>query len=93
MKRPRPAPTRVMVLPKEVHDLAKEKLAEDYLGFISNTHGEDPKSYVQRDAAARAAYEHLSLIRTDAGELEQAAPGPAETLIEARAGLAAEEDP
>jgi hypothetical protein len=63
MKRPQKTTLPpAQVLPRTVLDLAKERLADDYLGFVSGTAAEEPKLYVQRIEAAGAAYEQLERI-------------------------------
>jgi hypothetical protein len=50
------------VLPKAVLDLARERLSDDYLGFVSGTAAEEPKLYILRIDAADAAYDQLERI-------------------------------
>ncbi|WP_270937978.1 hypothetical protein [Falsiroseomonas oryzae] len=94
MKRARkpaaPAPSGIA---PELRDLAKERLEQDYLGFISGTSTEDPKLYIARSAAAREALEHLAQLRILSGEPpvgEEAEPTPDELLAAMRAGIALE---
>jgi hypothetical protein len=50
------------ILPKAVLDRAKEKLSDDWLGFVAGTSAEDPKPYILRLEAAEAAYSALERI-------------------------------
>lgn len=62
MRRAKRPPAQVQVLPRAVLDLAKEKLSDDWLGFVAGTSEDDPKRYVGRMEAANAAYDMLERI-------------------------------
>ncbi len=63
MRRPQKAALApAQVLTKAALDLAREKLSDDYLGFISGTAAEEPKLYILRIEAADAAYGQLERI-------------------------------
>ncbi|HEV7267814.1 MAG TPA: hypothetical protein VGN83_23350 [Falsiroseomonas sp.] len=91
MKRSRKATAPQAAVTKELFDLAKEKLQEDYLGFVSDTATEDPKRFIARNAAARDALDHLAQLATQAmpaEDVEAAAEPTLQQLIEAaRIGL------
>jgi hypothetical protein len=91
MKRSRTAAPPLAAISKELHALAKEKLEEDYLGFVSDTATEDPKRFIARNAAARDALEHLAQLRAQAAP-DEGGEAPAEPTLQqlieaARAGL------
>jgi hypothetical protein len=80
-------------LPKQLCALAKERLEQEYLGFVSGTSTEDPRQFVARSAAAREALEHLAQLRAlnaDPAAAEQE-PSTDEVLAAARAGMARED--
>lgn len=80
-------------IPPEVFQLAKEKLQDDYLGFVAGTATEDPKHFAARHVAARAALDHLALLCTLAGDeatQDDAANATDELLLATRAGMAEE---
>jgi hypothetical protein len=92
MKRPRRTTPQPPVLPPALHQLAQEKLHEDYLAFASNTADEDPKHFIARDAAAQQALGHLVRLAELAGTAE-AEPNEADALTSARACIASENKP
>jgi hypothetical protein len=80
-------------IPTEVFQLAKEKLQDDYLGFVAGTATEDPKHFAARHVAARAALDHLALLCTLAGEVaapDDTANTTDELLLAMRADMADE---
>ncbi len=91
MTRPRKpsGPGGSIAIARELHDLVKDQLEQDVLGFLSGSTGQDPKLYLQRIAAATAALELLALVAGMAGE-EDAERTPAEVLAESRALIADE---
>ena len=96
MKRARKPAPAVTAIDKDVFDTAREKLAADYLGFVSDTATEDPKRFVARNAAARDALEHLGELALHAAVPEEDAPAEPtiQQLIEAaRRGVADENKP
>ncbi|MGG5820500.1 hypothetical protein [Falsiroseomonas sp. HW251] len=88
----KPAPPVVSAaVAQALHDLAKDQLEQDYLGFVSGSTDQDPKAYLQRIAAANAALESLTLlaaVNTPAGE--DADTGGEAELATARAAIADE---
>jgi len=79
-------------LSKPLADLAKETLEGEYFAFVSNTSAEDPKAYIARTAAARAALDHIAALR-DLQGAEPEAPEASndDLLLSARAGMASED--
>jgi hypothetical protein len=94
MKRSRkPTPPAPGGIPREVYELAKEKLEQDYLGFVAGTATEDPKVFAARHEAAQAALDHLAQLWALAGAApagEPAEPSTEELLEVARANIANE---
>jgi hypothetical protein len=93
MRKPRAAasPAPLPVLPKEYHDLARDKLQEDCLAFVAGTHGEDPKLFIGRLAAAAAAFDFLAKLRDAQVEAVAAeAPTQQQVIASARASIACE---
>jgi hypothetical protein len=87
-----PAPAAGSI-PAEVFQLAKEKLQDDYLGFVAGTATDDPKQFAARHVAARAALDHLALLCTLAGEVatpDDAPNATDELLLATRADMADE---
>jgi hypothetical protein len=89
----KPAPPVAGGIPREVYELAKEKLEQDYLGFVAGTATEDPKLFAARHEAAQAALDHLAQLWTLAGAApagEPAEPSTEDLLEVARANIANE---
>ncbi|WP_372616878.1 hypothetical protein [Falsiroseomonas sp.] len=91
MKRSRKGAAPQAAVTKELFDLARQKLEEDYLGFVSDTATEDPKRFIARNAAARDALDHLAQLAAQAAPAEEA-EAPAEPTLQqlieaARIGL------
>lgn len=72
-----------------VAELVRDQLNNDVLAFASNTHPEEPKPYTARMHAILAACDVLQRL---ASSHEQDEPDAADTLADARAGIAAEEE-
>ncbi|WP_237214731.1 hypothetical protein [Falsiroseomonas oryziterrae] len=93
MKRGRKAhPIAARGISRPLAELAQETLETDYFGFVSNTATEDPKAYIARTAAARAALDHMAALR-DLQGAEPEAPEASndDLLLSARAGMASED--
>jgi hypothetical protein len=94
MKRGRkPGPPASGGIPREVYELAQEKLQQDYLDFVAGTATEDPKLFAARHEAAQAALDHLAQLWALAGTApagEPAEPSTEELLAVARANIANE---
>jgi hypothetical protein len=87
------APVAATAIPREVFQLAKEKLQDDYLGFVAGNVSEEPKQFAARHAAAREALDHLAMLCTLGGgdaTVEQGENLVDQVLQAAREGMATE---